>query len=81
MQFSFRSEGIDEYAVNKFLSEVFPADKSSCGKICSLIKESASRRFDMKEEVLYSILIYTIHLFISTSINQMSGFQLQIRLS
>ncbi|KAJ1401986.1 P-loop containing nucleoside triphosphate hydrolase [Sesbania bispinosa] len=50
------SEGVDEYAVNKFLHEVFPADKSSCGKICSLIKESASRRFDMKEEVLYSIL-------------------------
>ncbi|PNX92302.1 ATP-dependent DNA helicase q-like 5-like protein, partial [Trifolium pratense] len=44
------SEGVDEYAVNKFMSEVFPADKSSCGKICSLIKESAARRFDMKEE-------------------------------
>ncbi|CAI8600856.1 unnamed protein product [Vicia faba] len=58
------SEGVDEYAVNKFLSEVFPADKSSCGKICSLIKESASRRFDMKEETFVTsswelaILIY-----------------------
>lgn len=50
------SEGIDEYAVNKFLSEVFPADKSSCGKICSLIKEPASRRFDMKEEVILTVL-------------------------
>ncbi|KAK8472314.1 hypothetical protein PHAVU_002G176000 [Phaseolus vulgaris] len=50
------SEGVDEYAVNKFLREVFPADKSSCGKICSLIKESASRRFDMKEEVMLTLL-------------------------
>lgn len=57
MQFFILSEGVDEYAVNKFLHEVFPADKNSCGKICSLIKESASRRFDMKEEVLYSILL------------------------
>jgi ATP-dependent DNA helicase Q4 len=57
MQFFIISEGVDEYAVNKFMSEVFPADKNSCGKICSLIKESAARRFDMKEEVLYSILI------------------------
>ncbi|RDX93357.1 ATP-dependent DNA helicase Q-like 5, partial [Mucuna pruriens] len=50
------SEGVDEYAVNKFLREVFPADKNSCGKICSLIRESASRRFDMKEEVMVTLL-------------------------
>ncbi|KAK7359409.1 hypothetical protein VNO77_01368 [Canavalia gladiata] len=50
------SEGVDEYAVNKFLCEVFPADKNSCGKICSLIRESASRRFDMKEEVMLTLL-------------------------
>ncbi|XP_057421269.1 ATP-dependent DNA helicase Q-like 5 isoform X2 [Lotus japonicus] len=50
------SEGVDEYAVNKFLREVFPSDKNSCGKICSLIKESASRRFDMKEEVMLTLL-------------------------
>nr|KYP52969.1 ATP-dependent DNA helicase Q4 [Cajanus cajan] len=50
------SEGVDEYAVNKFLREVFPTDKNSCGKICSLIKESASRRFDMKEEVMLTLL-------------------------
>ncbi|TKY59867.1 ATP-dependent DNA helicase Q 5 [Spatholobus suberectus] len=50
------SEGADEYAVNKFLREVFPADKNSCGKICSLIRESASRRFDMKEEVMLTLL-------------------------
>ncbi|XP_061360779.1 ATP-dependent DNA helicase Q-like 5 [Gastrolobium bilobum] len=49
------SEGVDEYTVNKFLREVFPADKSS-GKICSLIRESASRRFDMKEEVMLTLL-------------------------
>ncbi|KAK7399982.1 hypothetical protein VNO78_11180 [Psophocarpus tetragonolobus] len=52
------SEGVDEYVVNKFLHEVFPADKYSCGKICSLIKESASRRFDMKEEVLLTLLTH-----------------------
>ncbi|XP_047157060.1 ATP-dependent DNA helicase Q-like 5 isoform X3 [Vigna umbellata] len=50
------SEGVDEYAVSKFLREVFPSDKSSCGKICSLIKESASRRLDMKEEVMLTLL-------------------------
>ncbi|XP_054806143.1 ATP-dependent DNA helicase Q-like 5 isoform X2 [Prosopis cineraria] len=48
------SDGVDEYAVNKFLCEVFPADRISNGQICSLIKESASRRFDIKEEVYYS---------------------------
>nr|XP_029153166.1 ATP-dependent DNA helicase Q-like 5 isoform X2 [Arachis hypogaea] len=50
------SEGVDEYTVNKFLHEVFPAEKSSCGRICSLIKESSSRKFDMKEEVMLTIL-------------------------
>ncbi|CAL0306381.1 unnamed protein product [Lupinus luteus] len=50
------SEGVDEYAVNKFLREVFPADKNSCGKIFSLVKESSSRRFDMKEEVMLTLL-------------------------
>lgn len=49
------SDGVDEYAVNKFLSDVFPSDQKSSGQICSLIKESASRRFDMKEEVFHSI--------------------------
>lgn len=58
MQYFILSEGVDEYAVNKFLSEVLPSDQNSCGKICSLIKESASRKFDMKEEVLYSKLLY-----------------------
>lgn len=43
------SEGVDEYAVSKFLCQVFTNGKH--GKICSLIKESASREFDMKEEV------------------------------
>ena len=34
--------------------------KSSCGKIRSLIKESASCRFDVKEEVLSSIFSYKL---------------------
>lgn len=46
------SDGVDEFAVNKFLSQVFSDDTSSHGKVCSLVKESASRKFDMKEEVL-----------------------------
>nr|POF20420.1 atp-dependent dna helicase q-like 5 [Quercus suber] len=49
------SEGVDEHAVNKFLNQVFN-DKNSHGKICSLVKESASRMFDMKEEVMLTLL-------------------------
>ncbi|KAG8640021.1 ATP-dependent DNA helicase Q-like 5 isoform X3 [Manihot esculenta] len=48
------SEGVDEYAVSKFLCQVFTNGKH--GKICSLIKESASREFDMKEEVMLTLL-------------------------
>ncbi|XP_028771319.1 ATP-dependent DNA helicase Q-like 5 [Neltuma alba] len=50
------SDGVDEYAVNKFLCEVFPAQRISDGQIYSLIKESASRRFDVKEEVMLTLL-------------------------
>ncbi|KAJ8747321.1 hypothetical protein K2173_008252 [Erythroxylum novogranatense] len=46
------SEGVDEYAINKFLCQVFASDVNSQEKIHSIIKESASRRYDMKEEVL-----------------------------
>ncbi|KAK4551881.1 hypothetical protein RGQ29_032243 [Quercus rubra] len=49
------SEGVDEHAVNKFLNQVFN-DKNSHGKICSLVKDSASRMFDMKEEVMLTLL-------------------------
>ncbi|CAL1359848.1 unnamed protein product [Linum trigynum] len=50
------SDGVDEYAVNKFLSQVFTSETSSRGKVCSLVKESASRKFDMKEEVMLTLL-------------------------
>ncbi|KAM7268981.1 hypothetical protein ACFE04_024478 [Oxalis oulophora] len=50
------SEGIDEYAVSKFLSQVFANGGKSSEKICSLIKDSASKKFDMKEEVMATIL-------------------------
>lgn len=50
------SEGVDEYAVNKFLSQIFSNDRNLHGKICSLVKESASRKFDMKEEVMLTLL-------------------------
>lgn len=52
LQYGVLSEGVDEYAINKFLSEVFASEKNLHGKICSLVKESASRKFDMKEEVI-----------------------------
>ncbi|XP_057529039.1 ATP-dependent DNA helicase Q-like 5 isoform X2 [Amaranthus tricolor] len=47
------SDGVDEYAVNKLLGEVFNHDT---GKIHSLIKESVSRKYDIKEEVILTIL-------------------------
>ncbi|EOY00836.1 DEAD/DEAH box RNA helicase family protein isoform 3 [Theobroma cacao] len=52
------SDGVDEYAVNKFLCQVFADDTNSHGKVCSLIKESASRKFDMKEEVMLTLLTH-----------------------
>ncbi|KAL4587013.1 hypothetical protein LXL04_011662 [Taraxacum kok-saghyz] len=50
------SDGIDQYTVNKFLSQVFTMDSHSKGRICSIVKESASRKLDMKEEVILTIL-------------------------
>ncbi|CDP13310.1 unnamed protein product [Coffea canephora] len=49
------SDGVDEYAVKKFLCQIF-SNTNSSGKICSIIKESASRKFDIKEEVMLTIL-------------------------
>ena len=57
------SDGVDEYAVNKFLCQVFADDCNSHGKVCSLVKEAASRKFDMKEEVLSSTLLYELSEF------------------
>ncbi|KAL5552500.1 hypothetical protein UlMin_039901 [Ulmus minor] len=48
-------DGVDRYAVDKFISQVF-AGENSRGKIRSLVKESASRKFDMKEEVMFTLL-------------------------
>ncbi|KAM6562477.1 hypothetical protein CsatB_022475 [Cannabis sativa] len=50
------SEGVDQYAVDKFLSQVFTNDNKSQGKIFSLVKESASCKLDMKEEVMFTLL-------------------------
>lgn len=50
------SDGVDEYAVKKFLCQIFSSGTNSSGKICSIIKESASRKFDIKEEVMLTIL-------------------------
>ncbi|GAV85456.1 DEAD domain-containing protein/Helicase_C domain-containing protein, partial [Cephalotus follicularis] len=51
------SDGVDEYAVNKFLSQIF-ADRNLQGKICSFVRESASHKFDMKEEVMLTLLTH-----------------------
>ncbi|KAL5552486.1 hypothetical protein UlMin_039887, partial [Ulmus minor] len=42
--------GVDQCVVDKFISQVF-AGENSQGKIHSLVKESASRKFYMKEEL------------------------------
>lgn len=47
------SDGVDEYVVNKLLCQIFNGSTNSAGIICSLVKESACRKFDMKEEVLF----------------------------
>ncbi|XP_028071111.1 ATP-dependent DNA helicase Q-like 5 isoform X1 [Camellia sinensis] len=52
------SDGVDEYAVSRFLSEVFTNELDSHGKICSLVKKPASRKFDMKEEVILTIVTH-----------------------
>lgn len=38
--------------MNKLLCQIFSGSTTSAGIICSLVKESACRKFDMKEEVL-----------------------------
>ncbi|KAK8928866.1 ATP-dependent DNA helicase Q-like 5 [Platanthera zijinensis] len=50
------SDGVDEYVITKLLSEIFAKDTSLDGNIYSLVKESASCKFDMKEEVLLTVL-------------------------
>lgn len=52
------SDGVDEYAVNKLLCQVFDNNMKLPGYICSLLKEPSSRKFDMKEEVILTILAY-----------------------
>nr|XP_010912885.3 ATP-dependent DNA helicase Q-like 5 [Elaeis guineensis] len=50
------SDGVDEYAISKFLSQIFSSGVPLSGNIRSLVKEYASQKFDMKEEVLLTIL-------------------------
>ncbi|VAH33540.1 unnamed protein product [Triticum turgidum subsp. durum] len=49
------SDGIDEYAMSKFLNQIFSSG-NTMGCICSFPKESTSRKFDIKEEVLLTVL-------------------------
>lgn len=69
------SDGVDEYVVNKLLCQIFSGSTNSAGKICSLVKESACRKFDMKEEVILTILtqlelgeVQYLHLLPQTSV-------------
>ncbi|XP_072955361.1 ATP-dependent DNA helicase Q-like 5 [Typha angustifolia] len=50
------SDGVDEHVISKFLCQVFSNDVHLTGEVCSLIKESAARKFDLKEEVLLTVL-------------------------
>ncbi|XP_042048667.1 ATP-dependent DNA helicase Q-like 5 isoform X1 [Salvia splendens] len=50
------SDGVDEYTVNKLLCQIFTSDTPSGEETCSIVKESACRKFDMKEEVILTIL-------------------------
>uniref|UniRef100_A0A0D3FX94 DNA 3'-5' helicase n=1 Tax=Oryza barthii TaxID=65489 RepID=A0A0D3FX94_9ORYZ len=49
------SDGVDGYAMSKFLYQIFSSENTT-GCICSLAKELTSRKFDIKEEVLLTIL-------------------------
>ncbi|KAL6562719.1 hypothetical protein OROGR_003726 [Orobanche gracilis] len=44
------SDGVDEYAVKKLLCQIFPTERPSTEETYSMIKELASRKFDMREE-------------------------------
>ncbi|XP_074317118.1 ATP-dependent DNA helicase Q-like 5 [Silene latifolia] len=50
------SDGVDEYMVNKLLCQIFSSEMRLKDETHSLIIESASRKFDMKEEVILTIL-------------------------
>lgn len=63
------SDGVDEYTVNKLLCQIFTSDRPSVEEIYSIVKESASRKFDMKEEVLH-IAAFASSLCILPSRNQ-----------
>lgn len=66
---------MDEYAVNKFLSQIFSDDSNSHGKVCSLVKECASQKFDMKEEVLPSTMLHELAIF---SIKRNNNYEIKI---
>ncbi|ERN13658.1 ATP-dependent DNA helicase Q-like 5 isoform X1 [Amborella trichopoda] len=52
------SDGVDDYAVNKFLCLVFKDYNENSAKVCSFIIEPTTKKFDMKEEVMITILTY-----------------------
>ncbi|XP_050372135.1 ATP-dependent DNA helicase Q-like 5 [Argentina anserina] len=75
------SDGVDEYVVNKFLCQVFTSNENSQGKVSSLVKETASRKFDMKEEVMLTILtqlelgeVQYLHLLPETNVTCILNF-------
>ncbi|XP_010549284.1 PREDICTED: ATP-dependent DNA helicase Q-like 5 [Tarenaya hassleriana] len=52
------SDGVDEYAVGKFLTHLLSHQTKQNEKLWSLVVESASHKFDMKEEVMLTILTH-----------------------
>lgn len=62
-KYCMNSDGVDEYNINKFLSEVFSGNNSLCGKVYSIVKEPASRKFDMKEEVASFTILQLSNVF------------------
>lgn len=55
--FIFFSDGVDENTVGRLLSQLFSDGLGTLGKINSLLRESASRKFDMKEEVKFLLIV------------------------
>lgn len=55
--FIFFSDGVDENTVGRLLSQLFSDGLGTLGKINSLLRGSASRKFDMKEEVKFLLIV------------------------
>lgn len=57
MIFYYR-EGVDQYSLDKLLSQIFIDDHVLPRKVFSIVKELASRKFGMKEEVSCDVFVH-----------------------